>query len=155
MSVDDIDVIVHPESIIHSLVEFIDGSVLAQLSTTHMYFPISYALSYPNRLTSMFPSMNLSKIGSLSFREPDKKKFTCLKLAYDAARKGGTMTTVLNAANEVAVDQFLHEKVSFDQIPKIISSVMKKHIIIKNPNIDTITTVDRWAREEARKICLK
>ncbi|MBU1862595.1 MAG: 1-deoxy-D-xylulose-5-phosphate reductoisomerase [Candidatus Omnitrophica bacterium] len=148
-----IEILIHRESIIHSLVEYIDGSVIAQLSTTDMCFPIVYALTYPERLQNNFSRLDLAKIKTLSFKKPDYKKFPCIRLAYQAGACGGTMPAVLNAANEVAVEQFLNKKIAFHSIATIIQSVMKKHKIIQTPTIDTIITVDRWAREEAEKLC--
>jgi len=116
----DIEVLIHPQSIIHSLVEFIDGSVIAQLGIPDMRIPISYALNYPDRLEIALPSLNLAKIKNLSFEKPDTEKFPCLALAFEALKKGGTMPAVLNAANEIAVNSFLNREISFNEIPLVI-----------------------------------
>ena len=118
-----------------------------------MRFPVVYALSYPGRLKTKFSRLNLIDVKKLSFEEPDYYKFPCLKLAYTAAKKGGTMTTVLNAANEVAVDLFLNKKINFFKIPEIIKKVMNRHLVVFKPTIDNIIKFDKWAREEAYKLC--
>jgi len=153
MSVDSIDVIIHKESLIHSLVEYHDGSVLAQLSNTDMYFPISFALSYPDRLPYEKQRLDLIKNNILQFSKPDYNKFKCLSLAYKAGRVGGTMTTVLNAANEIAVDLFLRKKIVFTDISKHIAEVMARHRCIKKPTLNTILQTDAWAREEVLRLC--
>lgn len=153
VDVDDIEVIVHRESIIHSLVEFIDGSVLAQLSNTDMRFPILYALTYPDRLAYAQSPLKLSQLKTLSFEEPRKRMFPCLQLAYKACRAGGTMPAVLNAANEVAVEKFLHGTISFVDIPRIINKTMNRHSPMQKLTMTDILAVDRWAREEAERIC--
>jgi 1-deoxy-D-xylulose-5-phosphate reductoisomerase len=144
-----IDIVIHPESIIHSMVEYIDGSVLAQLGTTDMQIPIQYALTYPARAKAPVKRLDLAGIGQLHFEAPDREKFPCVDLAYAAGKKGGTTPAVLNAANEVAVALFLKGKISFIQIPKIIAKVLGKHRPLTNANLDGILNADRWAREEA------
>jgi len=144
-----IDIVIHPESIIHSMVEYIDGSVLAQLGTTDMQIPIQYALTYPARAKAPVKRLDLAGIGRLHFEAPDREKFPCVDLAYAAGKKGGTTPAVLNAANEVAVALFLKGKISFIQIPKIIAKVLGKHRPLTNANLDGILNADRWAREEA------
>jgi 1-deoxy-D-xylulose-5-phosphate reductoisomerase len=144
-----IDIVIHPESIIHSMVEYIDGSVLAQLGTTDMQIPIQYALTYPARAKAPVKRLDLAGIGQLHFEAPDRGKFPCVDLAYAAGKKGGTTPAVLNAANEVAVDLFLKGKISFVQIPRIIAKVLGKHRPLTNGNLDGILNADRWAREEA------
>jgi 1-deoxy-D-xylulose-5-phosphate reductoisomerase len=144
-----IDIVIHPESIIHSMVEYLDGSVLAQLGTTDMQIPIQYALTYPRRAVSPVPRLDLVKTGKLHFEEPDRRKFPCVDLAYEAGRKGRTFPAVLNAANEVAVHRFLSGQISFTSIPKIIGKVLRKHRPLTNGNLDGILWADRWAREEA------
>ncbi|MFH1097804.1 MAG: 1-deoxy-D-xylulose-5-phosphate reductoisomerase [Candidatus Desantisbacteria bacterium] len=149
---EDIQVVVHPQSIIHSMVEFVDGSVLAQLSVPDMKSPIAYALSYPERLEGVIERLNLSSIGSLSFEEPDLKRFPCLQLAYDALGFGGTMPAVLNAANEVAVDKFLAREIGFMDIPRIIKQVMDIHKVIPDPSLDDIFVATKWGKEMAEKL---
>lgn len=147
-----IKVLIHPEAIIHSLVEFIDGVVLAQLSVTDMRIPIQYALSYPERLNNrVSPSIDFHKLKNLTFKNVDFKKFPCLALAYRAAYSGGTMPTVLNAANEISVDEFLKGRLDFLSIPKIIEKVLDKHHKKNCPNLDDILNADNWARTEAYK----
>lgn len=145
-----VDVVVHPQSIVHSLVEFIDGSVLAQLSVTDMCFPIQYAVTYPERMPSGLPPLDLAKLGTLSFEQPDEKRFPALRLAREAGEQGGTFPGVLNAANEVAVEAFLAERISFPRIWGMVEEVMKKHRTEKEPSLEAIIDADRWARGEAR-----
>ncbi len=147
-----IDIVIHPESIIHSMVEYIDGSVLAQLGTTDMQIPIQYALTYPARANSPVSRLDLARIGRLHFEKPDRKKFRCVDLAYEAGEKGGTYPAVLNAANEVAVGRFLKEEITFVQIPQIIEKTLRKYRPLTNGTLDGILSADRWAREEASKI---
>ncbi len=144
-----IDIVVHPESIIHSMVEYIDGSIMAQLGTTDMRIPIQYAFTYPHRVESPVKRLDLAQIGRLRFEKPDRQKFPCVDLAYEAGEKGGTYPAVLNAANEVAVNRFLNEKIPFTGIPKIISHTLRKYRPLTNGNLDGILKADRWAREEA------
>lgn len=147
-----VKVIVHPQSIIHSLVEFIDGSIKAQLGPADMRFAIHYALSYPKRLVNHFPFLDLVKCGQLSFEEPDIKTFPCLKLALEAAEIGGTMPSVLNAANEIAVEAFLQEKIEFLAIPEIVEKVMKKHQKEEVESLRQLLAIDGWARKEAEEL---
>jgi 1-deoxy-D-xylulose-5-phosphate reductoisomerase len=144
---EQVQVVVHPQSIIHSMVEFYDGSVLAQLGIPDMRIPISYALAYPERLPNTLPSLNLFDIQTLSFYPPDFQRFPCLQLAFDAARAGGTMPAVLNAANEVAVQAFLDETIAFLDIPTVIEAAMVQHT--PEPILDASVAIhaDRWARE--------
>ena len=145
-----IEVLIHPQSIIHSMVEFIDGSVIAQLGNPDMKTAISYALSYPRRLPIKQKRMKLAKIGRLSFEEPDFDKFLCLRLAYEALKEGGLMPTVLNAANEIAVEAFLNKKMDFILIPKIIEKTMLKYNNkALNGDIDQILEADILSREMA------
>jgi 1-deoxy-D-xylulose-5-phosphate reductoisomerase len=144
-----IDIVIHPESIVHSMVEFIDGSVLAQLGTTDMQIPIQYALTYPARANSPVSRLDLAKTGRLQFEKPDHGKFPCVDLAYEAGEKGGTYPAVLNAANEIAVGRFLREEISFLQIPRIIEKTLRKYRPLTNGNLDGILRADRWAREQA------
>jgi 1-deoxy-D-xylulose-5-phosphate reductoisomerase len=147
-----IQVIVHKESIIHSMVEYRDGSTLAQLGAPDMRHPISYALYYPERKTNDYvQKLNLSQIKTLSFEEPKMDLFPCLKLAYEALEIGGTMPAVLNAANEIVVESFLNRSISFMDIPKIIHKVMEAHICINRPTLDQILESDKWARDYSRR----
>jgi 1-deoxy-D-xylulose-5-phosphate reductoisomerase len=145
-----LDVIIHPQSVIHSMVEFVDGSVIAQLGTADMRIPIQIALTYPDRWENKLPSIDLPKIGSLEFFEPDLNKFPCLNLAHQALETGGTMTAVLNAANEIAVENFLLERLPFSSIPQIVESTMQKHDIKTNPGLEDVLEADRWARNKAQ-----
>ncbi len=147
-----IDIVIHPESIIHSMVEYIDGSVLAQLGTTDMQIPIQYALTYPARANSPVNRLDLARIGRLHFERPDRKKFPCVDLAYEAGEKGGTYPAVLNASNELAVNRFLKGDITFVQIPKIIEKILRKYRPLTNGTLNGILAADRWAREEASKI---
>ncbi len=143
-----INVLIHPEAIVHSLVEFIDGSHIAQLAVTDMRIPIQYAMSYPERLHSNgFPRLEFEKVRKLTFEEPDVSRFPCLELGYEANRRGGTMPAVLNAANEVAVDLFLKERIRLVDIPTKVERVMKKHRVTVQPDLEQILEADRWARE--------
>jgi len=146
-----VDVVVHPQSIVHSMVEFVDGSVLAQLSVTDMCFPIQYAVTYPERLPSGLPPLDLAKLGSLTFEAPDEKRFPALRLAREAGEQGGTLPGVFNAANEVAVEAFLEERVSFPRIWQMVESVMQAHQAEKNPGLEAIVAADQWARSKARE----
>lgn len=145
---DDIEVVLHRESIIHSMVEFQDTSIIAQLGTPDMRVPIQYALSYPKRLPRKNAKrLNLVEIGKLHFEEMNMKRFHALKLAYDAGRAGGTMTTVLNAANEAAVALFLEERISFLEIEELIERIMVEHQIVSKPDLETILHVDAETRK--------
>lgn len=149
---DKIKILMHPEAIVHSMVEFIDGVVLAQLSATDMRIPIQYALSYPERLLNLLPSINFYKLKELHFEAPDFRRFPCLRLAYWAACELGTMPAVLNAANEVSVDEFLKRRIRFTSIPKIIEKVLARHRNKIRPNLDDIQDADAWARSQAYKV---
>jgi 1-deoxy-D-xylulose-5-phosphate reductoisomerase len=146
-----VDVVVHPQSIVHSMVEFVDGSVLAQLSVTDMCFPIQYAITYPERRPSGLPPLDLPKLGALTFEKPDEKRFPALRLAREAGEAGGTLPGVFNAANEVAVEAFLDEKIPFPRIWELVESVMSSHQNISEPDLAAIIAADGWARAEARK----
>jgi len=147
-----IDVLIHPESIVHSLVEYRDGSVIAQMGVPDMRIPIAYALSYPNRLTRGEKNLDLRKVGTLTFLDSDPIRFPALRLAYTAAKTGGTMPAVLNGANEMAVTAFIEEKIRFDKIISVVEEVLSRHCGQADPGIDAILAADRWAREEAGKI---
>jgi 1-deoxy-D-xylulose-5-phosphate reductoisomerase len=147
---DRIDVVIHPESIVHSLVEFADGNVLAQLSPTDMRYPIQHALTWPERADGGLPALDLVALGALHFRAPDAARFPCLALARQAARTGGTMPAVLNAANEEAVSRFLKGQIGFSGIWKLVEAVMARHTVDPNPGLGHIIEADRWARAEAQ-----
>ncbi len=147
---DQIEIVIHPQSIIHSLIELQDTSVLAQLGWADMRLPLLYALSYPDRIPTDWERLDLVKAGNLTFREPDHQKYPCMNLAYAAGRAGGTMPAVLNAANEQAVALFLDEKIAFLDIPRLIEQICDRHHTQNrsNPNLDDILEADRWARQE-------
>ncbi|MEI6970509.1 MAG: 1-deoxy-D-xylulose-5-phosphate reductoisomerase [bacterium] len=149
ISLDRIGVVIHPESIIHSLVEFGDGAMLAQLSPPDMRFPIQYALTWPRRLDGGLPELKLARLSGLHFGEPEEKRFPCLRLAREAAATGGTMPVVLNAANEVAVQRFLGEQIAFPGIWRLVERVMNRHHVQRNPSLDDILAADEWARSVA------
>ena len=150
---DDIDVVVHRESIVHSLVEFKDMSVLAQLGLPDMKLPIHYALCYPHRMPSGVKQLNLWEVGNLTFGKPDYDTFRCLSLAIKAGREGGTMPTVLNGANEVAVELFLKGKIKFNDIARIVENAMENHKNVLNPKLDDIIYTDKCVREEVYSKC--
>lgn len=150
MDYDDIDIVIHPQSIIHSLIELQDTSVLAQLGWPDMRLPLLYALSWPERIHTDWKPLDLVKAGDLTFREPDHEKYPCMQLAYAAGRAGGSMPAVLNAANEQAVALFLEEKIQFLDIPKLIEMACDKHQQdnCQSPGLDDILAADKWARQE-------
>ncbi|MEJ2110888.1 MAG: 1-deoxy-D-xylulose-5-phosphate reductoisomerase, partial [Acidobacteriota bacterium] len=150
---DEIDVVVHPQSVVHSMVEFIDGSILAQLGLTDMRIAIQYALTYPDRCTSPLPSLDVHNLSKLEFLKPDREKFRCLDLAYQALSAGGTAPAVMNAANEVAVESFLNHDLAFPEIAQVIESVLREHRVQAIEGLDTVLAADRWAREEAKRLC--
>ncbi|MBL8189820.1 MAG: 1-deoxy-D-xylulose-5-phosphate reductoisomerase [Acidobacteria bacterium] len=145
-SADEIDIIVHPQSVVHSMIELIDGSIIAQLGVTDMRHAIQYALTYPERRNSLLPQLDLASLSKLEFFPPDPEKFPCLKLAYRALRAGGTMPAVLNAANEVAVAAFLNEKIKFGDIPRLIQSACDAHELRPAADLETVLNADQWAR---------
>lgn len=151
MPAEKVEVLVHPEAVIHAMVEFVDGSHLAHLGITDMRLPIQYALSYPERLMNHLPTLDFSKIGSFHFEKPDKKRFPCLELGYEAVRQGGTLPAVLNAANEVAVEAFLNDDIPFIKIPKLIENTMKHHRVIAQPQLNDLLETDAWARQYAQE----
>ena len=152
MPYEKIEVLMHPQSIIHSLVEFKDNSVLAQLGNPDMKIPIQYALSYPKRFDAISKKLNLLEVKNLSFSKPNLGLFRCLKYAYDAGIKGGTLPAVLNAANEIAVYAFLGNNIKFLDIPKLINKMVQEHKIIKNPSLNEILDVDKKVKEETKRI---
>ncbi len=149
MELNRIQVVIHPQSIIHSMVEYVDGSIIAQMGLPDMKLPIQYALTYPDRWANEFPRLDFKTVASLTFEEPDMETFTCLGLAYKAAKTGGTLPAVMNAANEQAVAMFLNKKIKFLEIAHIISRVMDNHKTILHPTLTEILECDRWSREEA------
>ncbi len=149
-SPDQIEVVVHPQSVIHSMVEYVDGSVLAQLGNPDMRTPIAYALGYPDRLESGVSSLDLFKIARLDFEVPDTQKFPSLRLAFDALKAGGNAAAIMNAANEVAVDAFINEKISFTDIPVLIEYVLEKSQIKQVTDIEMLISSDIEARIEAK-----
>jgi 1-deoxy-D-xylulose-5-phosphate reductoisomerase len=152
VSADQIEVVIHPQSIVHSMVELVDGSVIAQLGVTDMRLPIQYACSYPERWDGALPSLDLSKAGRLEFHSPDHERFPCLGLAYRALRAEGTQAVVLNAANEVAVGAFLDGRLGFTAIPTVIERTMNAHMVEGVSTVETVRRVDAWGRSYAREI---
>ncbi len=150
---DKIEVVIHPQSIIHSMVEFIDGSVKAQLGIPDMKIPIQYALTYPERALSKFVRIDFPKLKEMTFFEPDLDRFRCLQLAFDALHTGGTMPAALNAANEIAVERFLDGTISFLQIPETICRTMEQHTSKSSPTLEDIIEADSSARTFAKSIC--
>ncbi|MBF0275961.1 MAG: 1-deoxy-D-xylulose-5-phosphate reductoisomerase, partial [Nitrospinae bacterium] len=148
---EQIDVVVHPESIIHSMVEFVDGSVIAQLSVPDMRLPIAYALSFPERIPLQHKELNLAEIGSLNFYKPDMERFPCLRLAIEAMKGKGSCSIVLNAANEIAVDALLKDKITFNDIPRIIEKTLSQHKEKEVSDLNEVLEMDAWARKKAEK----
>ena len=150
---DQIEIVIHPQSIIHSMIELADSSVLAQLGWPDMKLPILYCLSWPERLETPWRRLNLAEVGELTFRAPDTKKYPCMELAYAAGRAGGTMPAVLNAANEEAVAQFLEERIHFLDIPEVIEAACERHKpdLQKQPQLDDVLAVDAWARKAVQE----
>lgn len=144
-----VSVVVHPQSVIHSMVEFIDGSIIAQLSTPDMCLPIQYALTYPARVASSRVETNFAKIGSFTFEEPDTDRFPSLNMARRAGDVGGTLPAVLNAANEVAVEAFCNREIGFPEISDVVQRTMDRHQVIEHPSLDQIVAADQWARANA------
>ncbi len=148
VEMDRVRVLVHPQSVIHSIVEFIDGAMLAQLSHPDMCLPIQYALTYPDRIQSSRVQTNLARLGSLSFEEPDEERFPALALARRAGEVGGTLPAILNAANEIAVEGFCQGKIRFDQISLAVARIMEQHQVVAHPSLEQIFTADAWARSQ-------
>ena len=155
MNPEDIDIVVHPQSIIHSMVQFKDGSVTAQMSSPDMKLPIQYALSYPNRLELNTKRVNFTEIGRFDFIEPDREKFPCISIAYDAILKGGNIPCAMNAANEVAVEAFLRSEIKFTSIHKVAQEVVNGTMFVAKPKLSDIIDTDRTARIEAAEIINK
>lgn len=148
---DNIEIVVHPQSVVHSMVEFIDGSIKAQLSPPDMRLPIQYALFYPERLPNKLPHLDFSNTSALTFEPPDREKFPCLRLALEAGLKGGTYPAVLCAADEVAVALFLEESIGFMNIPKLVADALEEHQSIPNPSLEDVLAADAWARESMHR----
>ncbi|OQX95746.1 1-deoxy-D-xylulose-5-phosphate reductoisomerase [candidate division KSB1 bacterium 4572_119] len=150
-----IEVVVHPQSIVHSFVEFVDGSIKAQLGIPHMKIPIQYTLTYPERKYLKSERMDFTSLKELTFDKPDFDKFPALALAYQAIKQGGTAPAVLNAANEIAVNKFLNKKIQFTQIVGFVKLAMEKHSIVFNPNLEDILAADIWARNFVKRVIEK
>ena len=149
VGMDRVRVVVHPQSVVHSMVEFVDGSMIAQMSTPDMCLPIQYALTYPDRVPNDRVQTDLAAIGSLEFQSPDEDKFPALRLAREAGERCGTLPAVLNAANEVAVQAFCDQQLSFLGIPQLVSKVMEDHQVVDQPDLGQILQADQWARAHA------
>jgi 1-deoxy-D-xylulose-5-phosphate reductoisomerase len=152
MDPDAIQVVIHPQSIIHSMVDYVDGSVLAQMGNPDMRTPIAYAMAWPERFDSGVTPLNIFEVGHMDFEQPDLQRFPCLRLAYEAIKAGGIMPTVLNAANEVAVEAFLNEQVRFTDIARIIERSMAQFTADTADTLEHILEADRQAREVAHAV---
>ena len=147
VTADQIEIVIHPQSIIHSMVEFLDGSIKAQLGVPDMKIPIQYALTYPDHSPANWETLNLVDIGSLTFEEPDLEKFPCIRLAYEALNEGGTFPVVLNVANDEVVAAFLNNYIQFSNIPKLIENALNQHEFINNPDLNTIIEISKWTAD--------
>jgi 1-deoxy-D-xylulose-5-phosphate reductoisomerase len=152
---DEINIVVHPESIVHSMIEMVDGSVIAQMGVTDMRHAIQYALTYPERYDSELPPLDLARLSSLHFEAPDLERFPCISLAYRALRTGGTLPAAMNAANEEAVQAFIDERISFADIPQVIKSVMDEHRTSDVKDLETVVDADRSARAAAQSAIMQ
>jgi 1-deoxy-D-xylulose-5-phosphate reductoisomerase len=152
ISTEKIAVQIHPQSVVHSMVEYIDGSIVAQMGITDMRIPISYALSYPKRLRLDLPPLDLYHMEGLTFLPPDIERFPCLRLAYRSMETGDTMPAVLNAANEVAVNSFLEEIIKFTDIPEVVEKVMENHQVRPLTTLDDALRADQWARGKTKEL---
>ncbi len=152
IELEKIDIVIHRESIIHSMVEWTDGSTLAQLGPTDMRIMIQYALSYPKRLSTPVPRLDLCESRTLHFEPVDRNKFPCISLAYTAADVGGTLPVVLSSADEIVVDAFLNQRIGFMDIPAILQLVMEKHVVINDPTLEDVLEVDKWTKSTTRSI---
>ena len=155
IDVSKIEIVIHPQSIVHSLVEFSDGSVKAQLGVPDMKIPIQYALTFPKRVSSDYPRLDLKMLGELTFTEPDLEKFECLKLSYEVIKNGGLYPVVLNAANEIAVDLFLNKRIKFNDIPYLIKSALDNFSGSEKPDLENIFEVDNWSRDFVKQSVVK
>jgi 1-deoxy-D-xylulose-5-phosphate reductoisomerase len=152
MTPERIEVVIHPQSVVHSMVRYQDGAVIAQLGVPDMRIPIAYALSYPHRLKGRWAALELTRLGELNFLAVDQNRYPALKLAYGALNEGGTMPVVLNGANEVAVEAFLEGKIGFRDIHRIIEKTMQRHGVTRPKDIHEVLGVDLWAREKASSL---
>ena len=152
VAVENIDVHIHPQSIVHSMVEYVDGSVIAQMGMPDMRVPIAYALAYPERLKLDFPTLDFFSVQTLTFQEPDLSRFPCLDLAFNACKAGGTMPAVLNASNEVAVQAFLDKRIPFLGIARLVDRVMQEHELAPAKELQAILAADTWARQRTEEI---
>lgn len=152
--IEDVSIVIHRESIVHSLIELVDGSVKAQLSLPDMRLPIQFALSYPDRFPAPLPTLDLARLGTLSFAEVDRERFRCAYLAIDAGCLGDSYPTVMNAANEVAVELFLTGVLRFDQIPNVIEEIVERHVPVRDPSLEEVCAADAWARDASRRVAL-
>ena len=152
LTVEQVEVVIHPEAIIHSMVEYVDGSIIAQLGVTDMRIPIQYALTYPQRLDAGLKPLDFARLKSLNFEKPDYRKFPALSLAVAVARQGGTLPSVLNAADEEAVEAFLNKQIKLTDIYRSVEKVVARHRVRAKPNLNQILEADVWAREETRKV---
>lgn len=148
-------VVIHPEAVVHALVELVDGSVLAQMSDCDMRLPIQYALSYPERWESAVRRLSLAQTGSLQFSEPDLDQFPCLRLALEAAAAGGSACVVLNGANDTAVQAYLDDQIAFHEIPRLVAETLEQHTPLLHPNLEEILAIDAWSRQTARELILQ
>jgi 1-deoxy-D-xylulose-5-phosphate reductoisomerase len=148
----DIEVLIHPQSIVHGLVQFRDGVVMAQLGWPDMRVPIQYALFFPEHVSNRLAPLDLAQVGRLTFERPDTEAFPCLRLALEAGKTGGTMPAVMNAANEVAVISFLEGRAAFLAIPEIVEAVMSRHVVQAKPDLEEILAADKWARQTAHDV---
>ena len=146
IDINKIEIVIHPQSIIHSMIEFIDGSVKAQLGLPDMKIPIQYALTYPDHLEANWGSLNFIEIGNLTFEKPDIQKFPCIKLAYQALKEGGTFPVVLNVANDEVVAAYLNDYIKFIDIPCLIETALNEHEFINNPDLEIISTISQWTK---------
>ena len=152
LDIEQIDVVIHRQSIVHCLVEFLDGSLTAHLSRPDMRLPIQQALTHPDRLPTAVPSLDLVSTGSLSFHAPDLERFPCLAIAYDVGRAGGTAAAVLNAANEIGVYSFLSGRIGFLDVPDVVRRTLDAHVNASGSKLDAVLEADRWGREKAREV---
>ncbi len=146
-----IDIVIHPQSIIHSLVEFVDGSVKAQLGVPDMKIPIQYALTYPDHRPADWPRLDLAAVGELTFEQPDLEKFPCIALAYDALRRGGSAPAALNLANDLAVQAFLDDQLAFATIPRVLERVLGEHPFIETPTLAELEELQAWTKRYVSK----
>ncbi len=149
---EQIEIVIHPESVVHSMVEFVDGSVMAQLSPPDMRTPIQYALTWPDRVEGIGRRLDFTKAFSFHFEPPDVEKFPALRIAYEVAKMGGSAGAVMNAANETAVSSFMSGNIAFDEISRLVELTIREHRLQPKPTLDDLLEADRWARETAERI---